>query len=89
MTYACAGHNPPRLKRCQDGSLLSLDGVGSLPLGIFADQAYEQATSQLVPGDQIIFYTDGITEAPTPTGNMFGPAGSTRSWRTATSTPRA
>lgn len=32
LTYACAGHNPPRLKRCQDGTLLALDRVGGLPL---------------------------------------------------------
>jgi sigma-B regulation protein RsbU (phosphoserine phosphatase) len=72
LTYASAGHNPPRLKRCQDGSLVVLDAVGGLPLGIFPAQAYTNATLQLQPGDQIIFYTDGITEAHSPAGEMFG-----------------
>ena len=72
LTYASAGHNPPRLKRCEDGSVLALDGVGNLPLGVFADQRYEQSVQGLRPGDQIIFYTDGITDATDPSGNMFG-----------------
>ncbi|MBX6313748.1 MAG: PP2C family protein-serine/threonine phosphatase [Isosphaeraceae bacterium] len=72
LTYASAGHNPPRLKRCRDGSVASLDGASKLPLGLFPGQNYEQATQTLIPGDQIIFYTDGITEALNPAGQMFG-----------------
>jgi phosphoserine phosphatase RsbU/P len=72
LTYACAGHNPPRLKRCLDGSIDSLDGVSGLPLGVMAGQVYDQATRVLIPGDQIVFYTDGITEATNPAGLMFG-----------------
>lgn len=53
---------------------MALDSVGNLPLGVFAGQEYEQATLQLVPGDQIIFYTDGITEGRSPSGEMFGSA---------------
>jgi phosphoserine phosphatase RsbU/P len=73
LTYSSAGHNPPRLKRCEDGSILALDVVGNLPLGVFPDQEYQQATLKLRPGDQIIFYTDGITEAMNADGAMFGP----------------
>ena len=72
LTYASAGHNPPRLKRCEDGSVLALDVVGNIPLGLFPDQEYAQATLRLRPGDQIVFYTDGITEASNPAGRMFG-----------------
>ena len=72
LTYACAGHNPPRLKRCEDGSIASLDGVSNLPLGLFPDLTFEATTLRLIPGDQIIFYTDGITEAFDPEGQMFG-----------------
>jgi len=72
LTYACAGHNPPRLKRCQDGSLLALDQGEGLPLGIASDETYIECTKQLQRGDQIIFYTDGITEARNPDGDMFG-----------------
>lgn len=70
--YACAGHNPPRWKRCQDGTIASLDYVSGLPLGLFAGQTYEENVQALIPGDQIIFYTDGITEATDPDGRMFG-----------------
>ena len=71
LTYACAGHNPSRLKRCRDGVLLALDGAGGLPLGIMPDGAYDQAVHQLQPGDQILFYTDGITEARNPAGELY------------------
>jgi phosphoserine phosphatase RsbU/P len=72
LTYSCAGHNPPRLKRCLDGSLVSLDEASGLPLGILAESRYEETTQQLQSGDQIIFYTDGITEAHNPEGRQFG-----------------
>ena len=72
MEYASAGHNPPRLKRCQDGSLALLDQAGGLPLGITPVQEYRSASLQLVPGDQVVLYTDGITEAHDPSGNQFG-----------------
>lgn len=74
LRYANAGHNPPRLKRCDDGSMASLDGAGSFPLGITADTSYEEARLQLRAGDQIVFYTDGITEAQNAAGEMFGEA---------------
>ncbi len=61
------------MKRCEDGSLAALDEARGLPLGLFLDQTYEQATRSLRTGDQIVFYTDGITEATSPDGRMFGP----------------
>ena len=70
--YANAGHNPPRLKRCSDGSLFTLDGAGSLPLGIVPESRYPETLLQLQPRDQMIFYTDGITEAHNPQGELFG-----------------
>ena len=72
MRYANAGHPPPRVKRCRDGSVFSLDAAGGLPLGIADDEQYEEATIQFVPGDQMVFYTDGITETFNPAGEMFG-----------------
>jgi sigma-B regulation protein RsbU (phosphoserine phosphatase) len=71
LTYACAGHNPPRLKRCSDGTILSLDGVSNLPLGIAAEESYQECEMRLQPGDQIVFYTDGITEAQNSSGELF------------------
>ena len=74
LRYASAGHNPPRLKRCSDGTLAALDGVGGLPLGISPAETYREQTVQLVPGDQLVLYTDGITEAEGPDGDQFGTA---------------
>ncbi len=72
MRYASAGHPPPRLKRCADGTLDLLDRVQALPLGIFEDEVYKEARIDLVPGDQIVFYTDGVTESEGPGGEQFG-----------------
>jgi sigma-B regulation protein RsbU (phosphoserine phosphatase) len=72
LTYSSAGHNPPRLKRCEDGSLALLNGGRGLPLGISPVERYQEVTHQLVPGDQLVLYTDGITEAANPAGEMFG-----------------
>jgi sigma-B regulation protein RsbU (phosphoserine phosphatase) len=72
LTYSSAGHPPLRVKRCADGSVLSLDGARNLPLGITQDTEYEETTHTLVRGDQVVFFTDGITEAFNPDGEMFG-----------------
>jgi sigma-B regulation protein RsbU (phosphoserine phosphatase) len=72
LTYAAAGHNPPRLKRCTDGTLDQLDGVRGLPLGINPAERYHEASHRLLPGDQLMLYTDGITEAYNEAGEMFG-----------------
>jgi sigma-B regulation protein RsbU (phosphoserine phosphatase) len=72
LTYARAGHNPPRLKSCVEKGLSALDGADGLPLGISAEETYRECTVSLLPGDQLVFYTDGITEARNPSGEMFG-----------------
>jgi sigma-B regulation protein RsbU (phosphoserine phosphatase) len=72
LVYACAGHNPPRVKRCADGSLLSLDAAQSLPLGISESLIYDESRQRLQPHDHVVFYTDGITEAGNAAGEMFG-----------------
>ena len=70
LTYARAGHNPPR--HCRDGVATPLDEVGGLPLGITPDESYDEHTVQLERGDALFFYTDGITEARVASGEMFG-----------------
>jgi sigma-B regulation protein RsbU (phosphoserine phosphatase) len=72
MTYSSAGHNPPLVRRCSDVSLMELDGARRFPLGLFDHASHEDSTLQLVPGDQIILYTDGITEAADRSGRLFG-----------------
>ena len=72
LSYSSAGHNPPRLKRCDADHVELLDGARRLPLGLFADEVYENTTLALVPGDRLVFYTDGITEAFATDGQIFG-----------------
>jgi len=64
LTYSLAGHNPPRLLRA--GRILSLEDASGLPLGIAADESYDETTIPLDGGDFLLFYTDGITEAMSP-----------------------
>jgi sigma-B regulation protein RsbU (phosphoserine phosphatase) len=70
ITYASAGHPPPRIRRAS-GAIESLDGARSLPLGIMRDEPYHECTAQLHPDDALVFYTDGITEARSPSGDLF------------------
>jgi sigma-B regulation protein RsbU (phosphoserine phosphatase) len=72
LVYACAGHNPPRLKRCEAGTVIPLDKVNGLPLGVLDDTEYAEASFYMQFGDQIILYTDGVTETHNPRGEQFG-----------------
>jgi sigma-B regulation protein RsbU (phosphoserine phosphatase) len=72
LTYSCAGHNPPLMRRCSEQKVLQLNGAQQFPLGVMADVEFFDRAEQLRPGDQIIFYTDGITEASNPKGELFG-----------------
>ena len=67
-----AGHLPPML-RSKDGSIRELaKEVSSLPLGILPEQKYAASDNQLKPGDVIIAFTDGVTEAMSPQKEIFG-----------------
>lgn len=70
LTYASAGHNPPRLVRC-DGGLVPLNRAQRLPLGIKPDEVYPEQVVQLQPGDQVVFFTDGVIEAVNTEGDVF------------------
>jgi serine phosphatase RsbU (regulator of sigma subunit)/DNA-binding transcriptional regulator YhcF (GntR family) len=70
LTYTNAGHNPPLIAR-QDGSFLKLETGGAV-LGMFADGSYEQASIALLPGDRLVMFTDGITEATDSNGEELG-----------------
>lgn len=61
LTYASAGHNPPRLLR--GGNVLALDVASGLPFGIDPAATYEDESITLEPEDLLVIYTDGITEA--------------------------
>lgn len=61
LTYVNAGHNPPYLYH-PDGSFKLLD-KGGLLLGMMPNMPYESETVQLLPGDLVVMFTDGVTEA--------------------------
>jgi hypothetical protein len=70
LTYANAGHNPPLLLRA-DGAVEWLAEGGPL-LGPFAEASFAEATVTLAPGDRLVCYTDGVTEAMDAAGTLFG-----------------
>ncbi len=70
FTYANAGHNPPLLVRAS-GRIELLEEGGTI-LGSFRDSPYREGMVDLEVGDRLAFYTDGITEAFSPAGEMFG-----------------
>jgi phosphoserine phosphatase RsbU/P len=68
-----AGHNPALVLR-RNGSIQWLE-KGGAPVGMFPDSTYEAGTVQLDPGDLVIAYTDGVTEAANPSGEEWGVQG--------------
>jgi sigma-B regulation protein RsbU (phosphoserine phosphatase) len=70
VTFANAGHNPPLLLHA-NGTIDYLAGTGVV-LGVFPDGIYESRSVAFGPGDRLIFYTDGITEAENSNGDEFG-----------------
>jgi phosphoserine phosphatase RsbU/P len=70
VLYSNAGHNPPLLVRA-NGSSETLT-KGGMVLGVFPENSYEQAEVSVAPGDRLVFYTDGMTEARNPEGDEYG-----------------
>lgn len=73
LRFSNAGHNPPVVIR-GNGSMVRLDADG-LPLGLFMDSTYDEGAIQLCPGDTVIAYTDGVTEAINLAGEEWGVEG--------------
>lgn len=73
VTYARAGHNPPLFKDGRTGTVTPLDGAAALPLGVLEPMEASNELLRLRPQDTLILYTDGITEAFSASGEMFGP----------------
>jgi serine phosphatase RsbU (regulator of sigma subunit) len=69
LTYCNAGHNPPLLYG--PGGLRRLES-GGMPVGFFEHAPYEDETEQMQPGDVLIVYSDGVTEALDIEGQEFG-----------------
>lgn len=70
LRFASAGHTAPALLR--DGSVSALHQETGPALGLAPGQAYPDNHVQLLPGDRLAVFTDGIDEAFSPAGDMFG-----------------
>jgi phosphoserine phosphatase RsbU/P len=73
LTYVNAGHNPPFLIRMRHEAfgIERLDQAGPV-IGLMPDVHYEQASVALYPGDVILAYTDGVSEAMNLTDQEWG-----------------
>jgi phosphoserine phosphatase RsbU/P len=70
MRYINAGHNPPVVGHA-DGRISQLDS-GGLPLGLMAEAQYESGEIQLLAGDALVVYSDGVSEATNLNDEEFG-----------------
>lgn len=73
LTYVNAGHNPPLLRR-RDGRHERLPATG-VALGMFEHSRFAAVETRLEPGELLVMYSDGITEAEDPAGQPFEEAG--------------
>ena len=71
--YVSAGHNPAYVYRVATGRIEELVPCGMI-LGAFEDVTYESVPFRLEAGDILVVYSDGVTEAMDPNGEMFGEA---------------
>lgn len=69
VQFANAGHNLPYVRR--DDRVLELRATG-MPLGLMPGFFYEEGQAQLLPGDCVLLYSDGLVEAHNSNGDMYG-----------------
>ncbi len=71
VDYVCAGHEPAFLM-CPDGSRRTLPMTGGLAMGLMEDFGYSSRREVLQPGETLLLYTDGLTDATNLDGDLFG-----------------
>lgn len=71
LDLALGGQLTPLIRR-RDGSVDFVEASGDLPLGVVAGVRYNTTHIQLQQGDTVVFYTDGLVEAFSPGGELFG-----------------
>jgi sigma-B regulation protein RsbU (phosphoserine phosphatase) len=72
LHYIKAAHPSPLLLR--QGKVSELYTEGSFPVGLIQEASFVAATVQLEPGDTLVLFSDGVTEAEDPDENQFGVA---------------
>ena len=75
FVYANAGHSPPMVFNSQSGEVLQRLEYTGKPLGLFEDEVWEHGEIELSPGDVVVIYTDGVSEAQNEQGEFFDEAG--------------
>ncbi len=70
LAFLNAGHNPPLIVHA--GGTMEQLASGGLPLGILADADFREGRTKLYPGDVLVIYSDGVSEAVNPNGEEFG-----------------
>jgi serine phosphatase RsbU (regulator of sigma subunit) len=70
LSYVNAAHCPPMVVRA-GGELSTLDATGT-PVGLMETAEFGVAEEHLAPGDKVVIYTDGVTEAQNAAGEFFG-----------------
>ncbi len=73
LVYVNAGHNPPLLLRKAEDRFVELTRTG-MALGVDESGQFEQLAEQLDPGDLLVLYTDGVTDATDTQEREFGKA---------------
>ena len=71
LVYANGGHNPPLVVHA-DGTSTALPQTNGIALGLMPDIDYREGTVDLAPGEAVVFYTDGVTEAENDQSELFG-----------------
>ena len=71
FVYANGGHNPPVVVAA-DGGCAQLPLTGGIALGLMPGLEYEEAEATLGPGDTVVLYTDGVSEAMNAQNEEFG-----------------
>jgi sigma-B regulation protein RsbU (phosphoserine phosphatase) len=77
ITYVNAGHNPPLLVTQGEGQAEPETrwlGKTGMALGVLPDTPFSQETIRMAAGDYLVMYTDGVSDAESPTGKPFGMA---------------
>jgi sigma-B regulation protein RsbU (phosphoserine phosphatase) len=70
LAYSNGGHNVPYRFR-EDGSVLPFDNTTSMAMGVLKTFAYQTKSVRLSPGDGLVLYTDGVTEAMDPAWELY------------------
>ncbi len=70
LSYVNSGHNPPYIVRANDNRIEELD-QGGLMLGIMEEIDLPKATLSIDKGDILMLFSDGVTEATNPSGELF------------------